>query len=205
MVKSKVFGVGFHRSGTTTLQTALEELGYRVIGMRENDWKAFEGGDLDTIATTVGSFDGFRDMPWPLLYEWLYKNVPNAKFILTYRETNSWIKSCQNFYKGKPYHMFNIIYGVETCIGNEEVFRLVYDKHMDKVRSFFEDKSDIFIEVDWECGDGWPLLCEFLGEKTPQRGFPHANIGAYTLWEKVFRKLIYILNPSLYIKKVRDK
>ena len=87
MTKQKVFGIGFHRSGTTSFQTALEELGYSVIGMRPTEWRAYAMGDYETLMTAVNAFDGFRDMPWPLLYEYLYKNVPDAKFVLTYRDS----------------------------------------------------------------------------------------------------------------------
>jgi hypothetical protein len=86
MKKQKVFGIGFHRTGTTTLQTALETLGYTVVRMRSKEWEAYTAEDFGSINEAVKEFDGFRDMPWPLFYETLAEIYPNAKFILTLRD-----------------------------------------------------------------------------------------------------------------------
>lgn len=149
MKTQKVFGVGFHRTGTTTLQTCLEELGYRVVGMREAEWKAYTHDDHDTIRDTVSAFDGFRDMPWPLLYRHLYESVPYAKFILSYRDPESWAKSCAGNYKFRHYEMFGPIYGFDIFEGNENRAKEVYLRHIDDVRSFFSDKPDVFLEKDF--------------------------------------------------------
>lgn len=205
MKHQKVFGIGFHRSGTTSLQTALEELGYSVIGMREAEWNAYATGDYETIGQSVRTFDAFRDMPWPLLYKWLYANIPDARFILTYRDPEAWAKSCRDTYKNRPHPMFPVIYGVETFAGSEAVCQRVYLEHIENVRAFFKNKDDIFLEIDLTREPGWGPLCGFLGEPVPQRTFPHANRRPQTLLDKGLLKAIRLFSPARYRRRMRDK
>jgi len=201
----KVFGIGFHRTGTTTLQTALEELGYKVVGMRQTEWNAYTQGDLDTIRETVAAFDGFRDMPWPLLYRHLYETVPNAKFILSYRDPDSWVRSCAGNYKSQSQGMFQPIYGFDVFIGNEDRAKEVYLHHIDEVRAFFLAKPDIFLEKDFTNDPQWADLCEFLSEPEPARDFPHANKRPTSLLGKLYHNGYRMIAPRAYKSWVRDK
>ncbi|HET9337240.1 MAG TPA: sulfotransferase [Sphingomicrobium sp.] len=204
MGRRKVFGLGFHRTGTTTLHTALQELGYRVVGMRPNDWAAYERGDLDELRRTADQFDGFRDMPWPLLYEWLDRTYPDARFVLTMRSTDSWLASCRGVFGTRPHPVLPRIYGVERFPGNEALAAQVYEAHNASVRSHFAGQPDRFLELDLEAGDGWEALCDFLGEPIPDRPFPHANLGAFTLTDRIRRKLLKWTRPAEYFRRTRD-
>jgi hypothetical protein len=203
--RSKVFCLGFHRTGTTTFQTALERLGYRVIGMRDSDWSAYETGDLERIRQAVREHDAFRDMPWPLLYEWLEGIYPAARFVLTLRETGSWLRSCEATYKARPHRMFRRIYGFDHFAGNEERAREVYEAHIAAVRDHFADRPDRFLEIDFTAGEGWEKLCTFLDEPVPGSPFPHANAGEFTLVGKARRKLLKWFRPAEYRRRVRDR
>lgn len=203
--KRKVFGIGFHRTGTTTLQTALEELGYRVTGMTETDWNAYANGRFDLLSNTVDRFDGFRDMPWPLMYEWLYLRYPTARFILTVRDDIAWARSCAATYKSRPHAMFPVIYGFESFAGNEARARVVYHAHSDKVRKFFADKPDQFLEVDFTNNPDWKTLCAFLDEAVPSRPFPHANRRPKSLVSRLFWAVARRVAPSYYRKRMRDR
>lgn len=205
MAFSKLFGVGFHRTGTTTLERALEELGYSVIGMRDPEWIAFEEQDYETIRNAVDRHDGFRDMPWPLIYEWLEQTYPDARFVLTNRSTDSWVRSCRAVYKDRPQRMFRLIYGFDSFAGNEDRAASVYEDHLTAVRRYFADKPDRFLEVDFTAGDGWEKLCGFLDEPIPDRPFPHANAGAFTLQAKVKRKLMQWFRRDEYMRQVFDR
>ena len=205
MKKVKVFGLGFHRSGTTSLQTALEELGFSVVGMRDSDWQAYENEDFSAILDTVREFDGFRDMPWPLLFEWLDSNIKDAKFILTYRDPVDWTKSCSNFFRSRSYRMFDSIYGFDEFAGNESTAVARYLFHIDQVREYFKDRPGRYLEVCWQDGDGWAEICSFLDEPIPSRPFPRANRGAYSVLKRIGRKMIYRFLPYYYRRSVRDK
>ena len=200
----KVFCIGFHRTGTTTFQTALEELGYRVVGMRDREWDAYVADDRATVRTTIEAFDGFRDMPWPLMYRWLAEEYSEAKFILSYRDPEPWIASCVGNYKDRAHKMFPVIYDVATFAGNEARCRDVYLRHIDAVRTFF-DGSPRFLELDFTRENDWSHLCGFLGKPQPQRHFPHANKRPTTLVERARLKLYKTLLPAQYRRIARDR
>lgn len=201
----KVFCIGFHRTGTTTFQTALEELGYKVVGMRKPEWDAYATGDYEAIRECINQFDGFRDMPWPLMYQSLYEAYPDSQFVLSHREPASWISSCVGNYKDRPYDMFPVIYGFEVFEGNEETAKKRYLKHIEDVRVFFSDKPGKLLDIDFTMESHWQPLCEFLGEPVPDRPFPHANKRPTTLWSRVYLKLLKVMFPKYYRRIARDK
>jgi hypothetical protein len=80
----------------------------------------------------------------------------------------------------------------------------VYEAHNAAVRSHFAGQSDRFLELDLEADDGWEALCSFLGEPIPDRPFPHANLGAFTLTDRIRRKLLKWTRPTEYFRRTRD-
>lgn len=101
----KVIGVGGPRTGTASLKTALEILGfgkcYHMEGLfndpeQVNYWvELFETGATDFDAL----FDGFQstvDFPGFLLYKKLLNRYPDAKVILTFRDPEEWYDSSIN-------------------------------------------------------------------------------------------------------------
>lgn len=205
MAQRKVFAIGFHRTATTSFQTALEELGYKVVGHRPQDWDAFEEMRWDDLVPTIEAFDAFRDMPWPLLYRWLHKRYPDARFVLTYRDPESWAASCSGNCKDRPYKMFPNIYGFAVFRGNEAIAKQRYMKHIEEVRAYFRKFPDSFLEVDLVADPRWGPICQFLGEPVPSRPFPHANRRPKTFPQKVRMALLRKFAPSHYRSRVRDK
>tara|TARA_R110002020_G_scaffold268819_3_gene484098 strand:- start:39331 stop:40023 length:693 start_codon:yes stop_codon:yes gene_type:complete len=95
----KVFGIGLHRTGTTTLEKVLEQLGYNVcphmLGYRlMKDW--YED-NYSSIIELAQNYDGFQDSPWchPGLYKVLDREYPTSKFILTVRDPERWFSSLE--------------------------------------------------------------------------------------------------------------
>jgi len=202
----KIFGLGFHKTGSTTLETALIELGYDAVGKKDHLFDAISKDDWETIDKEVAKHDAFRDMPWPLFYKELYEKYPNSKFILTVRDSRKWIESCKNHYKEKGEILFENIYGKGNHfpIGNEDKWLQTYLNHNEAIRNFFSDKKGQFLEVNWEKGDDWKKLCSFLDKPIPTRDFPHANKGKYTLLEKMIRRIHYLVDKEGFKRKNRD-
>src|SRR5690554_1808437 len=99
MTKEKVFVIGFQKTGTTSLETALKILGYRVHGGDKNLMKFERSEDLKKyISGVMQTWDAVQDMPWPLFYRELYDLYPNAKFILTHRNPEKWINSVVRYF-----------------------------------------------------------------------------------------------------------
>jgi hypothetical protein len=198
----KVFGLGFHKTGTTSLETALAILGYSVVGMKQL-WDPWAAGDRAAFDALLARHDGFRDMPIPLLFRELDARFPEARFVLTLRDPQAWMASCRAYYRGRAHPMFPVVYGVERLAGNERHALAVLRAHEAAVRAHFADRPGKLLEVDWSRGDGWAELCGFLGEPVPDRPFPVANPGAYTLRQRVRRKLLRLFDRPAFDRMER--
>ncbi len=173
----KVFCIGFHKTGTTSLKMALMQLGYRVkgpIGRRESD----VGAVVETRAReVVPKFDAFQDNPWPIIYRFLDKEYPGSKFVLSLRPTEKWMASVLDHFSGRAPKMREWIYGPGKGdpAGNEQTYIERYERHNREVLEYFKDRPDDLITFEISAGDGWEKLCAFLGHPVPQVPFPWAN------------------------------
>ncbi|MCG7199118.1 hypothetical protein MD273_05175 [Marinobacter pelagius] len=177
----KVFGIGWAKTGTTSLGTALSRLGFNHKTQDFDFVDAFYEKDFNRIFDLTDKYDSFEDWPWLLLYEEFFARYPDAKFILTIREEISWIKSYQSMLadQGKASPRMNEIrqklYGLPFPNVTEQQLIARYRKHNEDILSFFSDKPEKLLVVDWSKGDGYKELCEFLGVGLIDEPFPHAN------------------------------
>ena len=91
--KKKVIGIGFHKTGTSTLGDALLELGYTVLGARLDMTESLKTGDLRPLIQEAGKYDALQDVPWAVLYKELDHAFANSKFVLTERDEQKWLNS----------------------------------------------------------------------------------------------------------------
>lgn len=174
--KKKVFVIGFQKTGTTSLELALENLGYRVYGGDKNLLKFKDQKSLNNyILETLKCWDAVQDMPWPLLYKNLFELYPNSKFILTSRKTDEWIKSVVQYFASIRIPLHQKIYDVPCAEGYEKRYMEVYNKHNKEVIEFFKDKEN-FIIMEQNENFNYETLCQFLNvSEIPQEPFPHAR------------------------------
>jgi len=179
----KIFGIGFQKTGTSTLHLALSQLGYiSQKGFFINHPKGIAipppltaGKILPHAFALAEHYDAFSDNPWPLLYRELDRAFPGSKFILTIRDPQRWIASVVGHFEKRPDDVAQWIYGVPFPLGNEAQYLATYQAHNTAVRSYFADRPQDLLEMDLEANSGWQPLCKFLGILTPARPFPHAN------------------------------
>ncbi|MCP4427745.1 MAG: hypothetical protein GY803_24945 [Chloroflexi bacterium] len=205
MFAGKIFGIGFHKTGTSSLARALDLLGYKVTG-------SFGLMDTDIAETVyqqayriVPEFDAFQDNPWPVIYRELDERFPGSKFILTLRPTRKWLDSAVAHFGDRSTPMRAWIYGVGDPRGNEVVYQERYDRHNADVMAYFDNRSDGFLTIRITEGEGWEKLCPFLNVESPNAPFPHTNSmeDRHRLMNRLKRgakKLAYTLSP--YINKV---
>jgi hypothetical protein len=174
-MKTKVFGIGFHKTATTSLAKALSYLGYRVTGPNWVDNRNIAQEVYEMAFDLANSFDAFQDNPWPILYKELDRKFPGSKFILTLRPSGQWIKSVVNHFDEKETPMREWIYGIGRPKGNEDVYIRRYERHNREVLEYFKDRSEQLLVLDITAGEGWTKLCPFLGEQIPAISFPCAN------------------------------
>jgi hypothetical protein len=187
----EVIGAGFGRTGTLTLKTALEILGFgpchhmvEVIGNPGQlpFWnRAALGGPIDWDEV-YGPYKATVDWPGCHFYAQLADYYPNAKVILSKRDPERWYASMQD----------TILKTFETFMGDDHpmvfVSRIISeatfanDYSRDNVIAAFERHNAEVqqrIHADrllvFEAKDGWEPLCAHLGAPVPDRPFPHVN------------------------------
>jgi hypothetical protein len=174
----KVFGIGFHKTGTTSLAEALRILGYRVTGPNRIHRKGMDTAmALATARELLPQFDAFQDNPWAVLFREMDREVPGSKFVLTIRPEEDWLRSVTGHFGRRSTPMREWIYGtgLGSPIGHEELYVERYRRHNREVLAYFARRPDDLLVMDVTRGDGWEVLCPFLRHDLPAVGFPHSN------------------------------
>jgi hypothetical protein len=174
-MEPKVFCIGFHKTGTKTLEAALRTLGYRVTGPNGTEDPDISRNVYAMAFDLVPRFDAFRDNPWPILYRELDDRYPGSKFVLTLRSSQAWIASQIRHFGTDETPMRRWIYGVGCPKGNEETYIRRYEAHNAAALAYFAHRPNDLLVMDLTAGDGWEKLCGFLGRQAPAAPFPHVN------------------------------
>ncbi len=174
----KIFGIGFHKTGTKSLARALRLLGFTVTGPNGVEDPDIAVTAWPMVRSLVPQFDAFQDNPWPLFYRELDREFPGSRFILTVRETESWLRSVVGYFGTKETPMRRWIYGHGSPVGQEAVYRERYERHQREVTEYFRARAGDLLVMDFERGDGWAELCPFVGRAPPGQPFPHVNARA---------------------------
>lgn len=174
----KVFGIGFHKTGTTSLRLALEELGYRVTGPNGVHRRGMDTPMALAIAhEMLPRYDAFQDNPWANLFREMDREVPGSRFVLTVRSEDAWLRSVVGHFGPRSTPMREWIYGagLGSPVGNEDLYVERYRRHNREVLEHFAERPDDLLIMDITRGDGWAALCPFLGRPVPHGAFPHSN------------------------------
>jgi hypothetical protein len=181
-IPTRIFGIGFHKTATSSLHRALTILGYDSAHWKNAHWaKAIwtEMLDIGQSITLERSY-ALCDLPITILYKQLDLAYPGSKFILTIRDENEWLESIrkhwtQNTNKFRyawdkdPFSHFihKEIYGRRDF--DAETFLARYKRHTIEVVEYFKSRpSDLLVFYS----DGWTNLCEFLNKSIPNTLYP---------------------------------
>ena len=175
--RHKVIGVGFQKTGTSSLRDALQILGYRVGDNNHQLLWPILRGRWARVFRNLERYDAVEDNPWPLIYKEIDAHVPGCKFILTVREPESWHQSVARHIGDLRDPMHEWIYGRGKGLPKDHKSNTlaVYNAHNSEVLTHFKDRPEDLLVLDFTQGAGWEELCGFLGYKTPKVPFPHAN------------------------------
>lgn len=173
----KVFCVGLEKTGTTSLAVALGLLGLKVHPGASKTRGRFSvnNPEISTVALgecsrRVAAWDAFIQHPWAWLWPHWYIRYPDAKFVLTVRDTDEWWESNLAYFKDSTV-MREWVYGAGNPEGNEALYREVFEEHNRRVA---ESIPGVLV-LNIPAGDGWGKLCGFLGVDVPDVEFPHLN------------------------------
>lgn len=203
MAPLEVIGAGFGRTGTDSLRTALNMLGYNTHHMKsffeegalrtpDDFYQAYlnkESADYDKL------YEGFNaavDWPTVSFYKELFAKYPNAKVILTERSADSWYKSVQNTILKVASHASKMQPGDKMYAHGRMVNTLVLEGYLADAEKFNANEEKIkqmFLDHNAEVkrhipsdqlyvmqlGEGWEGMCKFLGKDVPSEPYPSTN------------------------------
>lgn len=175
MFTGKIFGIGFHKTGTSSLARALDLLGYNVTGSFGLMDAHIAQNVYEQALHIVPQYDAFQDNPWPVIYKELDTYFSGSKFILTVRPPEEWLASAVRHFRGKTTPMREWIYGVGDPLGHEAVYRARYERHNAEVEDYFKARPHDLLVLRLTEGEGWEKLCPFLEVDVPTLAFPHSN------------------------------
>jgi len=176
----KVIGVGWYKTGTSTLEKCLKILGYGPVAGFNGKLiqQVYEGGIVEVLKE-ADKYVSYQDAPWFFIYKELDKRYPGSKFILTVRKDHR--KLIHSFIKQ------DLRYGIQYNLGIKEIiWKLLtnryykvqlkrYTRHTEGVIDYFKDRpADLFV-ICWEEENGWGRLCSFLEKPLPNVPLPHVH------------------------------
>ncbi|MBW2992555.1 hypothetical protein KY345_05030 [Candidatus Woesearchaeota archaeon] len=227
--KQKVFGIGLSKTGTTSLTDALKMLGYSAkhfpMGMfRYNNRK--KGIVLNPLYVRKYSAFGHRqialtDICVSRFYKELDKKFPNSKFILTMRDKESWLKSCEKHTwtgrdieiligrNNKITQLHLDIYG--TLLFDREKYKAAYERHINEVREYFRGREDDLLRINIVNGEGWEKLCNFLDKPIPKIPFPKSDCSYTHIFRSgpiksmlnLLRSMVSHYNPAQKLRRAK--
>lgn len=175
----KIFQLGLFKTGTSSVAEALRYLGYSDAqgiatfdrGLTDQDYIAAmdEERDEEHVAR--------RGLPWLAFPAYLLDRYPEAKFILTIRDPESWLKSVRAAWGRDLIAIHDWFFECEGIVENQYLFH--FCEHHRNCLNFFADKPDRLLVMNVVAGDGWNKLAPFLGASIPAMPFPHRNKTRY--------------------------
>ncbi|MFK7757105.1 MAG: sulfotransferase family protein [Flavobacteriales bacterium] len=175
--KGLIVGVGFQKTGTSSLREALKVLGFRVKDMSSKVLFPILRGNYAKAVGMLKNYDAVEDTPWYIIYKEIDELVPNSKFVLTIRDEEAWYKSVKKHIGDlrAPHHEW--IYGRGKGLPKDDKENTinVYNKHNEQVKEYFKNRPNDLLIIDFTKGEKWDKLCAFLDLEVPNEPFPHYN------------------------------
>lgn len=184
---TRIFGIGLHKTATTSLHKALKILGYDAAHWTSGAWAREIWDEMKTRGRSqlLESVYAVTDLPIPLLYKELDKAYPGSKFILTVRDEEDWLRSVErHFSYENPYrHEWDVypfsnrihkaLYG--TTRPTREQFLATYRRHNAEVIEHFKGRYDLLI-INLSSPYSWRDICQFLDRPNPGIAFPREYV-----------------------------
>jgi len=181
----RIFGLGLSRTGTTSLHVATAALGISSAHYPLELAYHWLAGDFG--AQHFSRYTAYYDVPVCCYYPVLDQLYPDAKFILTVRDVDAWLDSCETHFARRPQHDKRMLardmarvatYGVFNFERNQ--FRSVYLRHCDAVMNYFSDCGSRLLVLDVSAEDALSQLTLFLRDYVdnplPMKAMPHLKL-----------------------------
>ncbi|MBW8783562.1 MAG: hypothetical protein JF593_02810 [Novosphingobium sp.] len=191
-----VIGAGLGRTGTLTLKTALETLGFgpchHMLEVFANPqqvpfWNRAASGQAVEWEDVFGDYRASVDWPSAHFYAELDERYPEAKVILSLRDPERWydsmtetiLKSMQlmgvdrDIPADHPFYFGGMIVSARTFGHDFSRSNVIaaFERHNAAVRHRIPPERLLVFEA----AEGWEPLCAFLGVPVPDAPFPRTN------------------------------
>jgi O-antigen biosynthesis protein len=172
----KIFCIGLNKTGTSSLHRALQTLGFRSLHLGGPEVpraikRATEEGR--GLVEYLGDYDAYSDI-WRLSerFDVLDQQYPGSKFILTIRDLDEWLESRRRHVERNVLRTERKLYKGGFLTVDVEAWTRDYHQHHGRVLDYFAERPDDLLVVNIAGGDGYELLCPFLGVDVPAEPFP---------------------------------
>ncbi len=199
MAGLEIIGAGYGRTGTTSLKQALEYLGYRCYHMEEvmkqynhnhvqhwdDKYSGKPGRPYDEI---FERYTATVDFPACSFYRELMEAYPDARVLLSVRDSEGWWKSflalmqtsatTRYFFFIRPMRKFyKMVQKLQQYVfngpPNKETYIRRFEAHNEEVQASVPAEKLLVYNVK----EGWEPLCTWLDKPVPDIPFPHSNAG----------------------------
>ena len=186
----QVIGAGLGRTGTNSLQLALQRLlhgkCYHMFELRNRPedvavWKEAACGKFPEWEIFLSGWSAVVDWPAAAYWRELSEVFPKALVILSTRDPESWWQSVSDTIfpalanaKKNPWRdmvMATFENRFTTEINNKERCVEAFNEHNRMVKQRL-DKDGL---LEWHPKDGWDPICKALNLPIPVDPFPHVN------------------------------
>ena len=201
----RIIGAGFGRTGTASMQAALDTLGFgpcyhmrEVIGHPDRValWSRIVAGEPADWPTVFAGYHSCVDWPACSFYMQLMEVYPNAKVLLTVRDPDAWYESvlatiyrtrevARQFEAGTLTLPPGMMDPTHALMVTDLIWKQTFDDrfedrdHALAVYSAHNDEVKRRVPPDrllvYETGAGWEPLCAFLDVAVPAEPFPRLN------------------------------
>lgn len=190
-----VIGAGVGRTGTLSLKLALERLGFAPcyhmlevfedLGGRVPLWDRAADGDDGQWDEIFAGYKSAVDFPASAFYRELAARYPDAKIILTTRDTERWYRSFEDTIR----HALTDPLPEELAAWGRMTRKVILDRVFD---GSVDDKAHVLARYEqhneavkrtipperllvYQVAEGWEPLCRFLDVPVPEEPFPQVN------------------------------
>ena len=164
---AKVLCIGNLKTGTSSFGMAMRRLGFSHFGFDHDMYHGWlADGQVERCLKFAEAFDSFDDRPWsdPRLVGAFACYFPGTRFVLLEREVTAWMASWRT-------HFLRL--GCPDGRSDDELFHY-YHEHNQQVIAAIADQGSL-LRMNVCAGDGYELLCPFLGLPVLQESFPREN------------------------------
>lgn len=200
---NKIFGVGRNKTGTTSLTTAIQSLGFSVGDQHQGEMliRNWAVRDFEKIKNYCKTADFFQDIPFSLPFTFMAMDIyfPGSKFILTIRNSEEWHESMVRFhslprihgekanslqalkeasycYPGYAYDTKVLVYELPGDDPyDKETLISHYEYHNRMVKDYFRHRENDLLILNVGEKDALSKLANFLGVKYNNVDFPWEN------------------------------